>query len=144
MSLPGSEIRGSSWNGLVSELHSRQLVQFRPDEGDHLRSPYVFRGLDVASGGLMTSLQRLPRNSRGSTDVIERSLIRSFRKYASAGSFDDKSEWYVLSVAQHNGLPTRCLDCTSSLMVAAHFACRPSRAVWLAQAVLRSRVAVNA
>jgi hypothetical protein len=83
----------------------------------------VFRGVDVASWGLLTSLQRVPRNDNGSTDVIERSLIRSFRKYANAGAFDDKSEWYVLAVAQHNGLPTRCLDWTSSPLVAAHFAC---------------------
>ena len=123
MSLPGSEVRVSSWSELISELHSRQLVQFRPEEGDHLRSPYVFRGLDVAGWGLLTSLQRLPRNAKASTDVIERSLIRSFRKYANAGAFDDKSEWYVLAVAQHNGLPTRCLDWTSSPMIAAHFAC---------------------
>ena len=123
MNLPGREVLVSSWGQLVDELHSRQLVQFRPEEGDHLRSPYVFRGIDVASWGLLTSLQRLPRNRQGSTDIIERSLIRSFRKYANAGAFDDKSEWYVLAVAQHNGLPTRCLDWTSSPFVAAHFAC---------------------
>lgn len=123
MNLPGKVVSVSSWSQLVDELHSRQLVQFRPEEGDHLRSPYVFRGTDVASWGLLTSLQRLPRNSQGSSEIIERSLIRSFRKYASAGAFDDKSEWYVLAVAQHNGLPTRCLDWTSSPFVAAHFAC---------------------
>lgn len=123
MNLPGTEIRVSSWNELNDALHSRALVQFRPEEGDHFRSPYVFRGSDVAKWELMTSLQRVPRNASASTDVIEHSLVRSFRKYASAGSFDGKSEWYVLAVAQHNGLPTRCLDWTSSPLVAAHFAC---------------------
>jgi hypothetical protein len=123
MNLPGSEIRVSSWNQLVAELHSRQLVQFRSGEGDHLRSPYVFRGVDVASWSLLTSLQRIPRKTNASTNIIEHSLIRSFRKYADAGSFDQKSEWYVLAVAQHNGLPTRCLDWTYSPLVAAHFAC---------------------
>jgi hypothetical protein len=123
MQLPGTEIRVSSWNELIDALHSRSLVQFRPEEGDHLRSPYVFRGADVAEWGLLTSLQRIPRNANAKTDVIEHSLVRSFRKYASAGAFDDKSEWYVLAVAQHNGLPTRCLDWTSSPLIAAHFAC---------------------
>lgn len=123
MNLPGSEVRVSSWNQLIAELHSRKLVQFRLGEGDHLRSPYVFRGMDVAGWNLLTSLQRIPRKANASTEIIEHSLIRSFRKYASAGIFDEKSEWYVLAVAQHNGLPTRCLDWTSSPLVAAHFAC---------------------
>jgi hypothetical protein len=123
MSLPGREIRVSSWNELISELHSRNLVQFRPGEGDHLRSPYVFRGMDVASWGLATSLQRLPKKPNTRVMVVERALLRSFRKYARAGDFDRQSEWYVLAVAQHNGLPTRCLDWTASPLVAAHFAC---------------------
>lgn len=123
MNLPGTEIRISSWRQLISELHSQRIVQFRPGEGDHLRSPYIFRGMDVANWGLQTSLQRIPRNTITNLGMIERSLIRSFRKYANAGTFDEKSEWYVLAVAQHNGLPTRCLDWTSSPLVAAHFAC---------------------
>src|SRR5687767_1182329 len=127
MSLPGTEIRVSSWTQLLSELHSRKLVQLRPDEGDHIRSPYVFRGTDVATWELATSLQRLSKKPNTDTSLIERSLIRSFRKYANAGAFDEKSEWYVLAVAQHNGLPTRVLDWTFSPLVAAHFACGDDR-----------------
>jgi FRG domain len=123
MKLPGTEVRVSSWSELNDALHSRSLVQPRPEEGNHLRSPYVFRGADVAEWSLLTSLQRVPRSANASAEIIEHSLVRSFRKYASAGAFDDKSEWYVLAVAQHNGLPTRCLDWTSSPLVAAHFAC---------------------
>jgi hypothetical protein len=104
-------------------VHSPNIVQLRPEEGSHFRSPYVFRGVDDATWSLLTSLQRLPRRENASTEIIEHSLIRSFRRYASAGAFDEKSEWYVLAVAQHNGLPTRCLDWTSSPLVAAHFAC---------------------
>ena len=118
-----SDDRVANWQELIGALHSRDVVQPRDDEGLHLRSPYVFRGADVAGWELDTSLQRLLRHRSGSDTVIEHSLIRSFRKYASAGSFDQKSEWYVLAVAQHNGLPTRCLDWTSSPLVAAHFAC---------------------
>jgi hypothetical protein len=79
--------------------------------------------MDFADWNLVTSLQRLPRNANTRPRVVERALVRAFRKYASAGSFDEKSEWYVLAVAQHNGLPTRCLDWTASPLVAAHFAC---------------------
>jgi len=123
MPLPGNEIRVSSWSQLISELHSRNLVQLHPMQGNHLRSPYVFRGMDVAGWELLTSLQRLPKKLGVDTSAIEPSLIRSFRKYANAGAFDEKTEWYVLAVAQHNGLPTRVLDWTASPLVAAHFAC---------------------
>lgn|ERR1017187_737763 len=144
MSLPGPEIRVSTWMELMAELHSRNLVQLRSDEGDHLRSPYVFRGVDVATWGLETSLQRLPKNQSTRPNIVERSLLRSFRKYANAGALDKQSEWYVLAVAQHNGLPTRCLDWTASPLVAAHFACGDEKyknddgAIWCVHAgVLR-------
>jgi hypothetical protein len=83
----------------------------------------VFRGADKADWPLETSIVRLPGFAPANCKTVERSLIRSFRKYAKAGIFDDKSEWYVMAVAQHNGLPTRCLDWTASPFVAAHFAC---------------------
>ena len=127
MSLPGTEIRVSSWTELLSELHSPQLVRERSDEGDHIRSSCVFRGADVATWELATSLQRLSKKPNTDRRMIEGSLIRSFRKFASAGAFDEKSEWYVLAVAQHNGLPTRVLDWTNSPLVAAHFACGDDR-----------------
>jgi hypothetical protein len=127
MSLPGTEIRVSSWKQLLEALHSPRLVQLLLNEGDHFRSHYVFRGTDVASWELATSLQRLSKKPDTDTKTIETSLIRSFRKYASAGAFDEKSEWYVLAVAQHNGLPTRVLDWTASPLVAAHFACGDDR-----------------
>jgi hypothetical protein len=79
--------------------------------------------MDCATWELETSLQRLPKKSNTNVRLVERSLIRNFRKYASAGAFGERSEWYVLAVAQHNGLPTRCLDWTASPLVAAHFAC---------------------
>jgi len=107
----------------MRELYSRELIPLRADEGGHRRSPYVFRGADQDTWPLETSLKRLQGISSENTALIEQSLIRSFRKYASAGTFDDKSEWYVLAVAQHNGLPTRCLDWASSPLIAAHFAC---------------------
>jgi FRG domain len=127
MSLPGRQIEVSSWIDLVSELHSKKIVPFRPDEGNHIRAPYAFRGMDVASWHLTTSFERLSNTATTRPALVERSLIRSFRKYASAGSFDQRSEWYVLAVAQHNGLPTRCLDWSASPLVAAHFACADER-----------------
>ena len=123
MKIPGTEKSVESWDELIAELHSREIVPIRDDEGGHLRSPYVFRGTDKSGWSLETSVVRLPGFAPGNCRTVERSLIRSFRKYAKAGAFDDKSEWYVMAVAQHNGLPTRCLDWTASPLVAVHFAC---------------------
>jgi len=120
---PFKEIRVDSWEQLMSVLHSKSIVTATSDAGNHRRSPYLFRGMDNAEWTFQTSLQRLSKEPSADCKLIERSLIRSFRKYASAGSFDEKSEWYVLAVAQHNGLPTRCLDWTVSPLVATHFAC---------------------
>jgi len=127
MPLPGTEIRVSSWAQLLSALHSNELVKLCPEEGFHMRSPYDFRGMEVSTWNLETSLQRLSKKPHTDTSLIEKSLVRSFRKYANAGAFDEKSEWYVLAVAQHNGLPTRVLDWTASPLVAAHFACGDDR-----------------
>ena len=123
MKLPGTQKRVHSWNELLAELHARKMVPHRPDEGGHFRSPYVFRGADCSDWPLKTSLVRLRGLDAKNATKLERSMIRTFRKYANAGAFDDKSEWYVLAVAQHNGLPTRCLDWAASPLVAAHFAC---------------------
>jgi hypothetical protein len=123
MPLPGREIRVSSWQELIEALHSLPIVQLRGGEGNHLRSPYVFRGMDVASWELQSSLQRLAKTQTTRSKIVEQSLLRSFRKYANAGTFDKQSQWYILAVGQHNGLPTRCLDWTTSPLVAAHFAC---------------------
>lgn len=115
-----TEIRVETWTQLVEVLHSPPLVDQRREEGDHYRSPFIFRGVQDAGWELATSFQRL--DTSGSRAGIERALLRSFRKYARSGTFDGASDWYVLAVAQHNGLPTRCLDWTSAPLVATHFA----------------------
>jgi hypothetical protein len=102
--------------------------------------------MDVATWGLETSVQRLPKTPSSQPHVVEGALLRSFKKYASAGSFDKQSEWYVLAVAQHNGLPTRCLDWSGSPLVAAHFACGDEKyknddgAIWCVHAGLLRQI----
>jgi hypothetical protein len=140
----------SSWTELIAVLHSRKFVPRRREEGNHLRSPYVFRGMDVDSWKLHTSLQRLAGNPAQVSTVVEKSLLRSFRKYASAGSFDRQSDWYVMAVGQHNGLPTRCLDWSTSPLVAAHFACGDrswkdeNGVIWCIHAGLLRQITVQA
>ena len=82
------------------------------------RSPCVFRGLSDASYRLDTTLMRLG----GDYAVLERHLLRNFKKYAHRDVVERDSFWHWLSIAQHHGLPTRLLDWTHSPLVATHFA----------------------
>lgn len=82
------------------------------------RSSYIYRGMNDSSHTLKTSLARLG----GSYDLLERHLLRNFKKYALPGSLNEDSIWNILALAQHHGLPTRLLDWTYSPYVALHFA----------------------
>jgi len=104
----------NSWNDL-------QDYMFRDAwraELKRFRSPYVFRGMNLASDNLKTSLMRLG----GQYANMEHHLIRNFRKYAHNNLVEKDTIWHWLSMAQHYGLPTRLLDWTVSPYVAAHFA----------------------
>ncbi len=82
------------------------------------RSSYIYRGMNDSSHTLKTSLARLG----GSYDLLERHLLRNFKKYALPGSLNEDSIWNLLALAHHHHLPTRLLDWTYSPYVALHFA----------------------
>lgn len=107
-----------SWDQLNEQLHSLTMIPHQINQGGHYRSPYVFRGMSCSKWEVETSLRRL----NSPPEFVEPGLLRNFRKYAPRGTFSENSEWELLSVAQHNGLPTRVLDWTTSPLVAAHFA----------------------
>jgi FRG domain len=84
-------------------------------------STFVYRGMSDVSYRLVTSLARLPGDSR----QLERDLLRDFRNYAHlAGSRFHLNDvvWNWLALGQHHGLPTRLLDWTFAPRVALHFA----------------------
>jgi hypothetical protein len=107
----------SKHNTTVDDILA-ELYGFPPDAHGRHRSEYVYRGVNVASWILQTSLQRL-----GSHYVdVESPLLRTFVKYSQDRDLANQPLLYQLAVAQHHGLPTRILDWTSSPRVALHFA----------------------
>lgn len=107
------EERVSSWNELQNKLFADA---WQPDI-QRYRSPYAFRGVSQAIGGLETSLSRIG----GDFAAMERHLLRNFRKYASRSVVEQDSIWNWLALAKHHGLPTRLLDWSFSPYVALHF-----------------------
>jgi hypothetical protein len=109
----------------------------------HARPGWVYRGQRSAAWGLKTSLERC--FERESVDVprrnkLEAELLREFKRaYHNYALHLPRSncviEW--LSLMQHHGAPTRLLDFTYSIYVAAYFALETaseSCAVWAVNA----------
>lgn len=90
-----------------------EFVSARDDSG------WMFRGVGSREFRL------IPKVGRASTYSVsrERALFSAFRRHARLhlGSSAD-SEWDLLALAQHHGLPTRLLDWTSNPLVACYFA----------------------
>lgn len=95
-----------------------ELYAIPLDRHNRYRSDFVYRGLDVATWDLQTSLQRLgPQYSD-----VEGPLLRNFIKYSVDRELASQPLLYKLAFAQHHGLPTRVLDWTTAPKVALHFA----------------------
>lgn len=104
------------------------------DDGTKRFRPYIaFRGLPDKDFDFKTKIQRLTDENRHQEifgEVIdiqqwhkhrEARLLETFRSYATERLPRNASDWEVMLLGQHYGLPTRLLDWTSSPMVALFF-----------------------
>ena len=108
------ELIAESW----SDLHDQLFADSWDARIGRFRSPFVFRGLDDADYALTTTLARLGPEARN----LEPHLNRNFRKYAPHALSMQDSDWHLITLGQHHGLPTRVLDWSISPQVAMHFA----------------------
>lgn len=109
-----NDIVVSSWEDLCEKLYLNSwkegLQRFRTD--------YAFRGVSDKSYELKN---RFLRNC-GDDENLEFHLLRNFKKYAKLNRQSLASDWDLVTIGQHYGLPTRLMDWTYSPFVAVHFA----------------------
>jgi len=105
----------------------------------HSRKGWIFRGMKNSKWALETAVERKGWRRTGRTSnltekeaIILREFQRRYHHYSQhPPQIDDTLEW--LSVMQHHGAPTRLLDWSYSIYVAAYFALEESTgdcAVW--------------
>ncbi|PSJ64945.1 FRG domain-containing protein [Mesorhizobium ephedrae] len=98
--------------------HWRKLLDF---VDRHEQASWIFRGVADADGHKL--VPKIGRKTEIYDPATERVVFANFkrraRQYVDIGQMSD---WEVLALAQHHGLPTRLLDWTTNPLVAAYFA----------------------
>ena len=87
----------------------------------HRQSNWIFRGVaDADNHQLCPKVGRDPEVYR---ETAERVIFANFKRRAPQFvNVRGMTEWDLLALAQHHGLPTRLLDWTTNPLVAAYFA----------------------
>lgn len=133
MSWPSLEV--ASWSGFMD-------VTERLNVGPAARANYISRGQSDAEWGLAPTLSRLrpPEDSHAAFIELEQLLVREFMSQAHLHLTADvlgrrSNQLQKWAVMQHHGAPTRLLDWSQSLFVAAYYAVNSQwdrdGAIWL-------------
>lgn len=117
------------------------------------RRKWIYRGQSDARLPLSTALERCcvarsidPKDRHAFEDRLFREFRRGYHQYASRVPTKDRQlEWF--SIMQHHGSPTRLLDFTYSIYVAAYFALERSAdgpaSVWALNSVWAHRASLR-
>lgn len=104
----------------IGELIDFPFFEGAKDTKHPNRMNYTFRGQYDEQFKLLSGLRR---KKHADYCYLEQRLLNNFNKY---GQFIEKkvcnSIWNNMIIAQHHGIPTRCLDFSLSPIVALHFA----------------------
>jgi hypothetical protein len=110
-------------NNTITTLH--QYIEFINEEKNKEEnlgnnSDFLFRGQNK-DWDLIPKLVRL--KLKGELKTIEKLMFNEFKRTSiPLSQLQPKSDWDVIALAQHHGLPTRLLDWTYSAIVALWFA----------------------
>jgi len=97
--------------------------QFHETVQDYDPNRDVFRGVLRDSYDLIPKLGRKEIQFLSDTFVVEKEMLRLFKNYGHPYLPGvNLTDWELLAVAQHHGLPTRLLDWSRNPLVAAYFA----------------------
>ncbi|MEJ0097303.1 MAG: FRG domain-containing protein [Bauldia sp.] len=113
-----AEKRGNEHRALKQREQWQSFLSFVERHGS---AHWLFRGVADASTHLL--IPKIGREPLRYSRAIEQVLFANFKRRASQFvSTIGLTDWDLLALAQHHGLPTRLLDWTKNPLVAAYFA----------------------
>ena len=106
-----------------SDFHRDYWLDFHRFCDEHSKSSWIFRGVaDVQGHQLLPTIGRTHRNQLRYSSSRERGIFTTFKRRLYLHGQGNLSDWQVLAIGQHHGLPTRLLDWSKNPLAAAFFA----------------------